>query len=95
MPTVRWVSGSKERIDSSASPKKSRRTGFGRPAGIEIDDAAAHRVFARIANRAGAHEAVGLEPVDQKRRIDHVAGRGREGLRGDAGPSAARAARAR
>ena len=33
VPTVRWVSGSKARIDSSASPKKSRRTGLGRPAG--------------------------------------------------------------
>ena len=58
---------------------------MGRPGGKEIDDAAAHRVFAGVAHRAGAQEAVGLEPVDELRRVDHVAGRGREGLGRDAG----------
>jgi hypothetical protein len=57
----------------------------GQPCRKEIDDAAAHRVFARVPNGARAQEAVGLEPVDQLRRVDHVAGRRREGLGRDAG----------
>ena len=58
---------------------------IGQACGKEIDDAAAHRVFARVPHGAGAQEAVGLQPADQLGRIDHVAGRGRKGFRRDAG----------
>ena len=59
----RCVSGSKERIDSSVSPKKSSRTGLGQARRIKIDDAAAHRVFAGVAHRPGSQEAVGFKPA--------------------------------
>ncbi len=53
--------------------------------GIEVDDAAAHRIFARVTHGAGAQEAVDLEPADERLHVHDIAGRGRERLGGDAG----------
>ena len=50
---------------------------------IEIDDAAAHRVVARLAHRRGAVVAVELQPLHHAVHRQHVAGRGRERLRRD------------
>ena len=58
---VRCVSGSNARIDSSVSPKKSRRTGWSARR-EKIDDAAALRIFAGLAHGRARGEAVGLEP---------------------------------
>ena len=73
-PVERWVSGSKLRRLSSVSPKKSSRIGSAAPAGIEIDDAAAHREFAGLAHRIGADIAVVAEKALQPVERDAAAG---------------------
>ena len=51
------------------SPKKSSRSGLAAPGREEVDDAAAHRVFAGLAHRVGAAVAVvaqkALQPVER------------------------------
>ena len=84
-PIVRCVSGSKERIDSSVSPKKSRRTGFGSPAGNR----------SMMPPRTAYSPVSRTVPVRRKPLVSSqatswsvstdVAGRGREGLGRDAG----------
>ena len=49
----------------------------------EIEDAAAHCVFADLAHRCDALEAVALQPPDQRVHVDPVAGAGGETLRRD------------
>ena len=82
--------GSKTRINSMVSPNRSRRTGSGSPDGKDVDDAAAHGVFAGLHHRAGAAVAVGLEEFGQLFRL-HLAvdgqvhaGAGEGGARRDA-----------
>ena len=58
--------------------------GPGEAGRVKVDDAAAHRVFARVAHRARAQEAVHLQPGDEGVHVDHVAGRGGEAFRRDA-----------
>ena len=64
---VRWLSASKLRIDSSVSPKKSSRTGALQPRRKEVEDAAAHGVFAGLAHGGRA----------QRSRCPRASGRGR------------------
>ena len=45
---------------------------------VEVDDAAAHRIIARLAHRRGAVVAVELEPLGDAVHRQHVAGSGRE-----------------
>ena len=52
----------------------------------QVDDAAAHRIFAGLAHRRGAHVAVELEPAHDAVHGEHVAGRGRQRLAGDERP---------
>ena len=49
----------------------------------QIDDAAAHRVFAGIAHRRSAGKAVELEPAHHAVHGEHIAGGGGERLSGD------------
>ena len=51
--------------------------------GKQIEDAAAHGVFAGLANRRGAIVAVVLQPCDDRVHRHHVARRDRQGLRRD------------
>ena len=51
----------------------------------EIDDAAALRIFAGLAHRAGAQEAVGREPLRQQVHFDDVSRRGGKSVGGDSG----------
>ena len=48
---------------------------------IEIENAAAHRVVARLAHRRGAGEAVELQPGHDARHANDVAGRDRQRVR--------------
>ena len=50
---------------------------------IEIDDAAAHRIVARLAHGGGAGKAVELEPARDAAHVEHVAGGDGERLGGD------------
>ena len=54
-----------------------------RPRGVEIENAAAHGVFADVAHGRGADKAVGLEPTRDLVHRPYIAGRKRERLRGD------------
>ena len=89
-PTLRCVSGSKERIDSSASPKKSSLTGAARPAhrGRGCRRAPHNRRRRAPCWRASSRC---LEPVRERLHVDAVAGRGRKGGLADLGSAAARA----
>ena len=49
----------------------------------QIDDAAAHRVVARLAHGRGAHEPVEIEPAHDVVHAQDVAGRGGQRLRRD------------
>ena len=49
----------------------------------QIEDAAAHRVFARLAHGRGAGEAVELQPFDHAVHAEHIAGRHRQRMGGD------------
>ena len=46
----------------------------------QVEDAAAHRIVARLAHGRGADEAVELQPLHDARHAQHVAGRGGERL---------------
>ena len=67
-----------QRVAEEVEPH--RIAGAGR---IEIDDAAAHRVVARLAHRGHAVIAVELQPFGHAVHRQHVAGRGGERLRRD------------
>ena len=71
------------RIDSSVSPKKSRRIGSAIARREKIENAAAHRIFAAFAHSGRAGEAIVLEPLRQRIHIDRIAGGGGEGFGGD------------
>ncbi len=49
--------------------------------GKQVEDAAAHRVFAALTHRRGARIAIVLEPADDAVHADHIAGRNRQRLR--------------
>ncbi len=56
------------------SPNRSSRTGSLSPAGKDVDDAAAHGVFARLHDRAGAAIAVGLQEARELLRLHGAVG---------------------
>ncbi len=67
---------------SRVSPKKSRRTGFCRPGGEEIEDAAAYRELALLHHRAGTriagerkpgHQPVEIHPLPRRDALHGVA----------------------
>ena len=69
----RWCAGSPDRRGgsiSSVSPKKSSRTGAADARREEVDDAAAHRVLADVADGRRAVEAVRLQPAHQPVHAD-------------------------
>ncbi len=84
-PVERCVSGSKARIDSSVSPKKSSRSGAASAGAIEIEDAAALRVIADVPHQTGARETVRFEPADQRLHVERIAGGDRERGLGEPG----------
>ena len=67
-----------EHVAEKIEPHRLRHSGR-----EQIDDAAAHRVVARLAHGRGAREAVELEPAGDPGHVQHIAGRDRERLRGD------------
>ena len=73
-----------ERADRFERFAKEIETDRGRqPRRIKIDNAAALRIFAGLAHRAGAQIAVRLEPKRQLVELHDIAGRGGEAFRGD------------
>ena len=89
---VRWVSGSKERIDFERIAEEIEPHRLGHAGRKQVEDAAAHRIVAGLAHRRGADEAVELEPFHHAVHGEHVAGRGRQRLIDDERLLAARAA---
>ena len=67
-----------QRVAEEIEPHRRRHAG-----GEQIDDAAAHRIVARLAHGGGAVEAVELEPLRDPRHRQEVSRRRRKRLAGD------------
>ena len=70
---MRWSAGSKRRIVSISSPKKSSRSAVALARREQVDDRPAHREFAGVVDRVGALVAVGDEQFDQRVALDPLA----------------------
>ena len=79
--SVRWVSASKLRIDSRLSPKKSNPHRQIEPGREQVEDAAAHGIFAGFADGGRAAVAIVLQPRDDGIHRHHMAGCHRQRLR--------------
>ena len=64
----RWSAGSKRRRLSISSPKKSSRSACSSPAGKDVDQRAAHRIFAMLGDGVGALIAERIELLDSASR---------------------------
>ena len=71
-----------QRIAEEVEPRRIVNTGW-----VQIDDAAAHRIFAGFAHRRGADEPVEFEPAHDAVHGQHIAGRRRQPLPGHNGAS--------
>ena len=71
---LRWVPGSKIRIEFDRVAEQVEADRIGLAGREDVDDAAAHGVFARLHHRAGAAVAVGFQEAGQLLRLHRAVG---------------------